>query len=626
MLGLIRQFLSTRAAKVFFVLLIIPFLSWGVADVVRNSGSSTALATVGDRTIEPQEFQEAFRQQVNQVSRALGGRVQPTPAMLRGIAGQTLERLIVQAAIAGEVERLGLVVPDDKLREAVFAMPAFRGRTGAFDRAQFEAVLRQNNLTEGRFLELMRADIAQRQLIDTIQAGVSPPKTLLDQVYAFQRETRIADLVELPFAAAPEPPEPTDEQLKRAYEDDPQRYATPATRRIQAVILSPDTIARDVEVPEADIAAYYEQHKSDYGAPERRSVEAVVAQDETKAQALAEAWRAGADWDAMQKQAAQAGASAAAIEETGKDGLPGTLADAAFAAAPGTVTGPVKSDFGWQVFRVTQVTPGTEQTLAEARDAVRDRLARERAVDLVYGRANTLEDQLAAGTKLDDLPGDLGLAAITGTLDAKGLTPEGEPAPIPGSPELRQAIVTAAFAAGKDDPPRMTEGPGQTYFALRVEEEKPATVKPFAEVEAQVRDNFLHDARRRAQEVAAAKLVAAVQSGTSLDDAATVAGVRMEQTPPMARNTPTEGVPAELTPAVFALQPNEATMIETSTGFIVAGLAKAEVPEADAATLAQMRAGLDTALGQDIEMTFAAALRDRAKPTVNQTMLDTLTQ
>ena len=629
MLGQFRKFLNTRAARLFFIVLIVPFVLWGVADVAKNMGQDASLATVGDRKIEPPEFVEAFRQQVAQVSRMLGGRTEPTPAMRRGIAGQTLERLIVQAAIGGEVQRLGLAVPDEALRRAVFEIPAFRGRSGAFDRGVFENVLRQNNLTEGRFLELMRSDLGQRQLMEALQVGAHAPETLLGQVYAFQRETRVAELVELPFSAAAEPPAPSADELQRAYADDPARYSAPAYRRIKAVVLSPDTLAADIPVAEADIEAWYALHRSEFGGPERRTLEVIVAQDEGVAQRLATAWIAGADWAQMQKEAAAAGASSAQLDDAAQADIPGAeLGAAAFAAGAEVVSGPVKSAFGYQVFRVVKVTPGSEQALDAVHDQVRLRVARERAVDEVYGRANKLEDALSAGTPLDDLPGDLGVAAVAGTLDAQGNTRDGEPAPIPGSTALRSALITAAFAAVKGEPAKMIEGPEQSYFAVAVEDETAPVVKPFEAVEGQVRENWVRDARRRAQEQVAAKLLAAVKAGGSLDDAAVVAGLRVARTPALVRGTPTEGVARELVEPVFGLKAGEATMVESPQGFVVARLAEVGSPDpgADPVGAQTMRTALTSALGQDIEMTYAAALRDRAKPQVNRTMLESLTQ
>ena len=629
MLSLFRGFLNTWAARAFFIVLVASFALWGVADVVRNMGRDSALATIGDRKIEVPEFQEAFRRQLAQVSRMLGGKTEPTPAIRKAVAAQVLDRMIIQASIAAETQRLGIVVPDEVLRRTVFEMPGFRGRSGAFDRTAFEAVLRNNNLTEPRFLELMRSDLAQRQLMEAVQVGVSPPEVLLAQVFAFQREARIAEVVELPFAAAPEPPVPSEDELKRLYENNSSAYSAPAFRRIKAVILSPQTVARDIPVTEEELQAYYDQHKSEFVTPERRSVQVIVSQDEAAAAKLAAAWIAGADWAAMQKLATEAGASAAALDDATRAELPAAeLAEAAFQATPETVTGPVKSAFGFQVLRVTKVTPGSERTLAQMSDEIRAKVARDRAADLVYARANKLEDALSAGTSLDDLPGDLGLAAVTGTLDAQGNTPEGEPAPIPGAPALRQAIITAAFALTKGEPPRMTEGPDQSYFAIEVEDATPPALKPFAEIEGKIREDWLHDWRRHAQEQVAAKLLAAANAGGSLDDAATVAGLRMERTPPVNRSSPTEGVPPQLTAPLFTLKKNEATMVETPDGFLVASLAEIVTPEmgADPAASGQMRTALVQALSQDVEVIFATALRERMKPRVNRTLLDTLSE
>jgi len=629
MLSLIRSFLGTWAARAFFIVLIASFGLWGVADVVRNVGRDNAVARVGDRKIEPPEFQEALRTQLAQVGRMLGGKTEPTPAIRQAVAGQVLNRLIVQAAIQNEVARLGLAVPDEALRAAVFDIPAFHGAGGAFDRQRFEAVLRNNNLTEPRFLELMRSDLGQRQLMEAIQVGATPPDVVTRQVFAFQRETRVAQYVELPFAAAAEPPARAEAELQRFYDNNADRYSAPEFRRVKAVILSPETAARDIEVPDADIAAYYEQHKAEYVAAERRSVEVVVAQDEAAATGIASAWIAGADWDAVQKAASAAGASAASLDDAAATEFPAPeLGQAVFAAPAGAVTGPLQSPLGWQVFRVTKVTAGTARPLDQAADEIRTKLARERAVDQVYTRANRLEDALSASASLDDLPGDLGVAAVTGTLDARGNTPGGEPAPIPGTPALRQALLTAAFAMAKGEPARMTEGPDQSFFAVSVEDTTVAARKPFADVEARAREDWMHDARRREQERAAASLLAAARPPSNLDDAATVAGLHLQSSPPVMRGQPNPGVPSQMVEPLFSMKPNEPTMIETPDAFFVLALGEVAAPDpaADPAGTAQIRTALTQAIGQDIEMTFAAVLRDRANPQVNRTMLDSMAQ
>ena len=632
MLAALRRFLTTWPAKLFFVVLVASFGLWGVADVARNllgGDDGSSVATVGGRKIDVAELQDAARRQLSQLIRQNGGKLSPTPEIRRGVAEQALQQLVIQAAFAGAVERLGLVVPDAALRQATFETKAFQGVSGQFDRATFESVLRNNGLTEQRYLALMRTDMGQRQLVEAIRAGASSPAALNRLVYAFQGEKRVAELVSLPFAAAATPPAPTAAQIERQYADNGGDYATPEMRRIKAVILSPETIARGLDVSDDEVRTYYEQHKGEFQKPEQRSVEVIVAPSEAAARTMATTWMAGADWAAMQKVAAAANASAVELDDTAEAAFPAPeLARAVFAAPPQAVTGPVRSDQGWQVFRVVKVTPGDERSFEQARPDLKPRAALERATDLVYDRANKVQDALAAGAKLDELSPDLGLAAVTGTLDAQGDTADGTPAPIPGSPELRQALVARAFQVAPSDPPTLEDGPDHSFYAVAVESVAPPSERPLADVAARVRDDWLRDARRHEQDVAATGLLAAVQGGASLEDAARAAGFVAQRTPPIGRATPPPGLPSELVQPVFASKVGEVGMAEAAQGFWVFVPIEVQKPDpsADPAALDRVRLQLAGAEGDDLELTYAAALRAQDKVTVNRRLLDSVAQ
>ncbi len=630
MIALFRRFLNTWVARVFFLLLVGSFGLWGIADVVRNLGQDgTAVATVGGRKIEVAELQESYRRLLRQVQRQSGSTAEPAPEIRRAVAGEALQRLVIQAAFAGEVARMGLRVPDDALRQTTFDEKAFHGANGQFDRATFEGALRNAGLTEARYLELMRTDLGQRQLVESARAGAISPDVMNKLVFAFQDEKRVADLVELPFADAAPPPEPTDAQLQRQYDDNLDTYSAPEYRRVKAVILSPETLAHEVQVSDDDLRAAYEQRKASFGDAEKRSVQVIATQDEAQARTLATRWIAGADWPAMEQAAKDAGASSVQLDDSTQAQFPAPdLAEAVFAALSDIVTGPVKTDFGFQVFEVTKVTPATIRPFEAVRGELLAALQKERATDLVFDRANKVQDALAAGTSLDELPGDLGLTAVAGTLDALGNTPEGMPAPLPGGPALRSALVARTFAIAKSDATVLTEGPEQSFFAVAVEDITPAAIRPFDTVRGRVRDDWSREARRREQEQVAAHLLTAVNGGGGLADAAALIGVRVQQSPPIARSTPTPGVPAELTQPLFATEKGRATMVESPEGFWVASVSDIQPPDpaADPAAVERIAAQLSHAISDDVEMTYAAALRTQDKPTVNRRLLDSVTQ
>ena len=97
-----------------------------------------------------------------------------------------------------------------------------------------------------------------------------------------------------------------------------------------------------------------------------------------------------------------------------------------FAATPDAVVGPVKGALGWHVVRVTKVTPGSD---AEFRRGEGVRCAMQvlaaKAADLMYDRANKVDNVLGSGAGLDEMPSDLGLVGVAGTLDAEGNTADG---------------------------------------------------------------------------------------------------------------------------------------------------------------------------------------------------------
>ena len=634
MITTLRRYLDTWPVRAFFMIMVASFIFWGVGDIVKLAGTSTWVAQVGGQTIEAMALQTEFQRSMAMVSRDLPAGQEPSPDLRRRVANDTLQRMIAQSALSSELRELRIVTPDAAVADYVRAMPAFRGPDGAFSKPVFDSVLRNNGLTEPRFLDMLRSDLAQRQLLGTISAGAAASDLAITPLYMSEFEKRSADTLEFALAAAPEPPPPDDAALQRWYDNHPDLYMTPEFRRIKAIVLSPLSLARDLDATDAELKTAFEQNRTRYVTQAKRSAQVISVDDEAKAKALVETWRATEDWTAMQAAAQAAGASAVAIDDSTEAQFPDPdLSRTVFAAVPGAVSDPVKGSLGWFIVKVTNAVAGREPTLADVQQQVRDQVIAEKAADLMYDRANKVDNLLANGTSFDDMPGDLGLAGLAGTMDREGNTTEGTPAPIPGGTELRTAIIAAAFQARAGDPPRLTEvatpsAGGSAYYALIVEEITPAALKPLDTVQERVLEDWKADQQRRSQEEAASRMLAAVKGGQSFSDAAVVAGLVPRLTPLMTRAQPGEGVAPEVQRAVFGLKLGDATMVETAEGFVVAILAEKVEPDpkADAAGYDQARAAITRSLSNDLTVVFTEALRLRANPKIDQKKLDQVAQ
>lgn len=635
MITAMRRYLETWPVRLLFGVMVIAFVIWGVGDVINVIGKSTWLAKVGGKTIQPQQFQPTFQRELAQAQRRLPPGQDITPAERRQIAERALQQMIGEVAMTNEESRLRIVVPDAAVRQAVFAMPAFQDKkTGQFDRTKLDSLLRSNNLTEGEFLSIVRGDLSRTQVIDAITSGATPPDTLVRKVFAFETEKRSASMIELPFAAAPAPPAPTEAELHRWYDNHPAAFHVPEFRRIKAVVLSPETIAKGLSAPDSELQAWYDAHKTQFAQAARRSIQVAVAPDQAKAEALAKQWQGGADWAAVQKAADAAGGSAVAMDAATEPQIPdAALAKAAFAAAPDQVAGPVQTALGWAVLRVTQVQPAQDKTFAQVKDEVRTQMLKEKAAALLYDRASQVDNVLGTGAGLDKLPPDLGLGAVAGTLDAAGDTEAGTPAPIPGSPDLRKALVAAAFSHPTGPPSEMREvqtpdAGGSAFYAVQVEQVIPPSTKPFDAVKEQVRADWTEDARKKTQEKQAAAMLTAVRGGESLADAAAKAGASLRTTPLVTRDATEPGMPGQLQQVLFGLKPGEPAMVETPEAFIVAVPAKIETadPKADAAQYAAVREVLTRSVAGDLAEGFTQALRVRTEPRIDRSVFDSFVQ
>ena len=109
------------------------------------------------------------------------------------------------------------------------------------------------------------------------------------------------------------------------------------------------------------------------------------------------------------------------------------------------MTGPNKGALGWHVVRVSAVTPGSTRGFDDVKDLLRNQILAAKAADLMYERANKVDNVLGTGADLDHMPDDLGLVGVSGTLDAQGRYAGRHASPVPGPPELKAALVKAAL-------------------------------------------------------------------------------------------------------------------------------------------------------------------------------------
>ncbi len=631
MLTTLRRLAGTWFAKALFGLLILSFGIWGIEDVVRNLGRDDAVARVGGEAIDLADARDAARRELSRLQRQLGSRFEATEGIREMVARQAVDALVTERVLRQEAGRMGVAATPEAIRDYVFAIPAFQA-DGRFDRRLLDRFLRGNGVDEAAFLRLVGSELQRQQLSAAVRAGSAAPDAMARPLLSWARERRTADVVLLPLAEAPEPPAPTEAQLDRFRENNPTSFSSPEYRTATVARLAAETVAPEIAVSDAEIARSYEEQRDRFAAPERRVLEQLLLPDQAAAASFAEAWAAGATFEALAARARGAGGQATELGALDRAGLPiPELAEPVFSAAAGGVTAPVQSPFGWHVIRVARIEPPGVRTLDEVREELRREIAQTRAADLAYERVNAAEDALAGGAPLAEVAEQSRLRAGTVTTDAAGRDRSGTAVALPVPDYARAETLAAIFAARTGQPARMAESAaGAGFVAVELREVSPPALRPLAAVADAVRAAWETEARVRAQEERATALMTAARGGAGLARAAEAAGLGADRLGPFGRDpregSPVPGPPGALLPGLFAAKPNDLTMSRVADGFAVAQLLSVEAdPGTDPSALAAIRGVIEESIQDELETQYVAALRARADVRINQNLLSQVT-
>ncbi|MDZ7602535.1 MAG: SurA N-terminal domain-containing protein, partial [Hoeflea sp.] len=395
MLDTLRRGAKSWVAKVLLLLLVASFGVWGISGSILNAGS-TAVVTVGDTIVTPNEFRLAYDRQVAVVSRQIGQRLTTEQARAFGIENQVYAQLVAGAALDEQARMMNLGLSDDRLAALIAEDPAFHDFNGRFDRNNFRRVLGSVGMSEEDYLR-SRGQVAVRtQIVEAVADGFDAPEALIAALARYQEETRDVDYLLLTRAGIDPVAAPTDSELAGWFEENKATYTAPEYRKITYVKLQTEDIAAPEAISEEAARADYEARKDRYTTPETRTVDQLVFTDRAAADAAAQAIAGGKSFDELVTESGRSPADIR-IGSFSQAGMADrTLADAAFAVSePGGTTPVIDGQFGPVILRVAEITPESSRSFEDVEAEIRQELALNQAAQVLLDVHDAYEDARA---------------------------------------------------------------------------------------------------------------------------------------------------------------------------------------------------------------------------------------
>ena len=189
MLKNIRNFSKSWPAKILLVVIIIPFVFWGMGGVF-NKGNTNNIVKINNYTISTQDF-------IDHLNSSNIDRNIINENIDDNILEELLGNLISKTLIDMEIEELNIFISENSLADKIKKNENFLDDSGKFSRTKYEKFLLSGNLTAPFFEINLKNNELKKELFSYVGGGIKTPFFLTNNTYKQQTGKLEIDFINL---------------------------------------------------------------------------------------------------------------------------------------------------------------------------------------------------------------------------------------------------------------------------------------------------------------------------------------------------------------------------------------------------------------------------------------------
>ncbi len=506
------------------LMICVPFALWGIQNYL-DVGQEKPVATVGE--------QDFFQRDVNRAYAQFSQNLQGRNIDEQILRKQALEKLIRDEVMLQYVQDQGLVVNDETTRKYIATLDYFK-TDGKFDNRQYKALLASQRMTSNEFAGRIRKALIMEQFQRSIVDSGFATDYDVNSFFQVQNQQRNVEMLTIPVVKVTD--KPSEEAITNYYQQNQDNYKTADQVAIEYIEISMDKLAADIVADEAELMAFYEEQKEEFVTKERRKISHILFADSDTALAKASKARERLNTEDFATLAKELSADKLSAGKGGDLGLIAAgdmqkeFEEVAFALQIGEISQPVKTEFGYHLIKVTELTEGSVKPYIEVKDKVKQAYQKAQAENAFFELGETLaevsyenSDSLDAAVEATGIaPDKTGLFTRVGGMGIAG----------------EKAVIEAAFSedvlAGNNSEP--IELGADRVLVLRMLKHQVAELKKLEDVKQFIEEVLMLESAKTQTLAQAEQIKKDAQSGTALKVLAEQKGFEYKSLSNLVRN------------------------------------------------------------------------------------------
>lgn len=407
MISKIRKYQDSWLTKAILALTALSFMSlFGITGYVNSANKNRAVIKVDNLEILQDEMNIKLNNSIRKAKNMFGDSIEVTEEIRKNILLGLIKDNLNNMIILREANKENVSISDELIQKIISSQPEFMDATGRFSPDLLRRQLSYFDMTEREYISDLKQNIINRHIVSSPVEKIIYPR-FMDKYFAqIENQEKVFSYITINPSELKVDRKISDEEIEQYYQDFAPQFEETEKRDVSFIEFKTNELSKNIVPSAEDISDFYKENENQYIVPEKRYVlQMVLDSKENADKALAELQK-GSDFYKVASEIANQDKETTTLGNITSDSLLPELGEDTFSAKLNEPVGPISSEFGWHILKVTKITPKKVTPLEAVKKDIIEAIRQERAYEEALNIISEIEDKIGAGDTLESIAKD----------------------------------------------------------------------------------------------------------------------------------------------------------------------------------------------------------------------------